>query len=339
MPTLEDIAQEANVSPSAVSKVMNGRRGISPGTRERIQAAISKLNYRSRGAGRPAKAQAALNIGVVYARQVVVQGSLSPLATAWISAMRRETFTSGTHVGVFAGTGHVDEDPMFQQALAQKELDGVILVGMSDEYGYVTAARQAGVPVVVMNRRPMHDEFGCVGIDNYGAGRAAAEHLVALGHRRIALVHGDPAWTVVAEKIQGFNAALAERKLEPVCSVPVDLLDFEPSVDSICRKVTSAEATGVFITGDPVAVACLNTWEQMGVSVPQQLSVIGFDDLGLTSTRGLRPTTVGYDREMMGQEAVRMLLRLLDDKSKVRSMSMIAATHVIDYDTTSPASK
>lgn len=338
MATLQDIAQEANVSPSAVSMVLNGRPGISPGTRDRVEAAIRKLNYRPAGAGRPLKRGQVYNLAIVYDQWVVHDGHVHPLAASWISSIRRVAMDAGHHVSIFVGAGS-EADGIFQRILTDSELHGAVLIGTGANDAYFQALAASQLPVVVMNRRPKHDEFSYVAMDNYGAGRSVVEHFHALGHRRIAHLRDSLDLAFRVDRSEGFADALAARGLEPACTERLDGHVTPEAVERVCRSIKQTGATAVFVDAVVETTACLDAWGRMGVSVPKQLSVIDFDDMGWRSQAGLRPTSVGFDREFMGAAAAQLLLELLADSGKIRRRSLIVPTHIVEHDTTGPVGR
>ena len=333
MATLRDIADEANVSPSAVSMVINGRSGISPATRDRVEAAIRKLNYRPAGAGRPLKRGRVHNLAIVYDQWVVHNGHIHPLAASWIGSIRRAAMDDGHHVSIFVGTRY-ETDGVFQRILTDSQLDGAILIGTGANDDYFQALAASDLPVVVMNRRPKHDEFSYVAMDNYGGARSAVEHFHALGHRRIAHLCDSLNLPFREDRSAGFNDALAARGLTPVGTTRLEEKITAESVQRACRSIVDAGATAVFINATVDTALFLDAWAAMGVSIPKQLSVIDFDDLTGTSQAGLRPTSVGYNRELMGTAAAQLLLELLEDGDKICRRSLIVSTHIVEHDTT-----
>lgn len=339
MTTIRAVAQEANVSPSTVSLVLNGRAGVSEQTRERVVSVMRRLGYMRQGVGRPVATVGTHQIGIIYTADVVAHRVLSELARAWIKGIRTELQQSGDYPSVFGGAGHADDDLMLQQVLEASEVEGFILIGVHANDGYLDRVLATGLPAVVLNRRPTHGEFSYVALDNYGGGRQAIEHLYAHGHRHLAMVcsmHGES--SLVASRRAGAEAA-ADRlglTLEPV--VWGGYAEEEaPELERACRAVVEAGATGVFVTSDEVAGSCVTCWERAGVRVPEDLSVVAFDDLERrVGPHHRRLTSIAFDKQRMGHEAAAMLRSLLRSGSGLGSAGLTVATHVAEHETVAP---
>lgn len=332
-PTVRDIARVAKVVPSTVSLVLNRSDRVSAQTRQRVENAIKQLGYKHRAAEELAnhKSKALLSLAIIYSQAVMLNGQIFPLAMSWMTAMRHRAAELGHHVSMFACMPSVEQDLVFQEMLDKGELHGAIFVGVSLDNCYLDRAANKRLPVVVMNRTPRHHEFSCVSMDNYQGGHAAAEYLFDLGHRKLAVLVKNDAAPFWAERRAGFEDFLAGQSVTPVCSLAHNTNDELPAM---CRKIVESGATAVFIHGDEVAMHCLNIFDDMGIEVPRQMSVIGFDDVDLKSKRGLRPTSIGYDKEKMGAAAMDMLVELTGDQADTRSMSRIMSVSVVPHDTT-----
>ena len=171
MTTIREVAAAARVSPSTVSLVLNGRGRVRPQTRERIKSVAHQLGYHPQTVGRPALKQTpAANIAVLYSPRAVNHGRLSVLTAAWLEGVRSAVVTSGNHISLLAGTDHIEKDLMFQQIIKAGEVNAVLLIALGPDDGYLDWVLQQDLPVVAMNRKPQHEEFSYVAMDNYGAG-------------------------------------------------------------------------------------------------------------------------------------------------------------------------
>lgn len=333
MATLQDIAQEANVSSSAVSMVLNNRVGISLETRERVKKAMRKLQYRRVGSGRPLKGGQFYNLAIIYDQWVVQNGHVNPLAASWISSIHRTAAQAGHNVSIFVGKPYETEQ-VFQEFLTNSGLDGAILIGSSADHAHYKALATSELPIVVMNRRPRHDEFSYVAIDNYGGARSAVEHFYTLGHRRIAHLCDTLEQSFRIDRSEGFNEAMARRELTPARTITVEVGASDEVIARSCKSIIDSGATAVFINATINVPACLDAWERMGISIPRQLSVIDFDDQDIRSASGLRTTSVGYSNELMGASAMELLLKILERGNEIRRRSLVVPARVVEHDTT-----
>lgn len=336
--TLETVARELGVSKTTVSMVLNGSGRIGADTRRRVEAAVRDLNYQRPTIRRRVKAPPSRrlgHVGIVCPIPPMGVGN-NDILSGWILSAQQELRRRGGDVSLFVGSRNVHDHPLFEGFLQRGAMDAILLMGVGDEDGYVPAVLQAGVPVVVINRRPVNEEFSYVAWDDIGAGRKMAEYLMGLGHRRLAVVCSDIRGRLFHQhRRDGFVAALASRGLEPVLvRASHDFSD--PANLELIKSLRDAQATAVFATNDVRAVGLVNACEQMGISVPRQISIAGFDNTELRSSRGLRPTSIGCVKQDISVEAVDLIEQLLDPSRKVRFLARVLDVDVVVHDTTGP---
>lgn len=339
MVTIRDIARKSKVTPGTVSMVLNGRGRLSPETRSRIEAVIAEMGYKPKSAGRPRRTQqrAATTIAVVYARRVARGGVLSQLSQAWVAGIRETAIECNCHLSLIGGFQDGTQDQMFRHSLDAGNIDGVIFIGITAEDGqaYLNQSVAKGIPTVVMNRIPVHSEFSYVAMDNFGSGRQVMDFLVRRGHRRIGMIHLRSGDRYAVDRVAGADAGLASHDLNSVCTEILDANASQEEVARVCSEIVKSHASAVYITaGDEPAARCIDTFAAMGVRIPEHLSVIGWDDIGVTAQTGMRPSSVGYDKYAMGREAALMLMDLMKRGNEVRSRGLVVPTRVNEYDTT-----
>jgi len=325
----------ANVAPSTVSLVINGDHRVADETRSRVKAILEEQGYRPRRAGRPRTARPSINVGVVIGDAMRVEDGVGELARDWVQSIRDALSDAGGHMSLFAGGQPVDQDVLFGDMLASRQLDGVILAGVTPKDEFLRDLFEKQVPVVAMNRRPANVPFSYVEIDGYGAARHVAAHLSEQGHQRVAVIQSSIGVDFGRPRIQGARDAFpdvdmtltAERSIHPAA----DPADYE----QCCREVLESGATAIYATSHSVCLQVINALDRMGIDVPRQFSVVGFDDLHTCASNGLRPTSIGYDRELMGREATRMLTELIRTSCPFTAMSMTVGTYLAEHDTTS----
>lgn len=336
MSTIRAVAEEANVSPSTVSLVVNGRGRISSETRDRVVAVMERLGYSPRGAGRPLAASRTHRIGIVYPARVITHGVLSHLTRAWINGIRSSLEEAGEHLSVFGGARHSKDDLLIQQVVEAREVDGFILLGVTPDDGYLECVLPAALPTVVMDRTPKYGEFSHVSIDDFGGGRQAIRYLHDQGHRRVAMIcslSSDP--DVADARRAGAEAAASELGIS-LASLAWVGMDDKARLKAACREVAASGATAVFITSDYPAAECIACWEADGVRVPTDLSVLGFDNLALRVGDGRKLSSIGFNKQRMGREAGAMMRSLLADDNEVVSKGLLIGTHVAEHDTVIP---
>jgi DNA-binding LacI/PurR family transcriptional regulator len=320
MSSILDVAREARVAPSTVSLVANQKGRVSESTRQRVQAVMERLGY---SAGRPRKRSR--QIAVVYTPNMLVNGMLVEYCRTWIKGIQRGFDGEGTHVNIMSGAAKVDEDPLFLQGLEADDFCGAILMGAYRASGYVQRCVERKLPLVVFNQLPQECEFSAVRND-VGAGcRMVIHRMVELGHRRIATISTlNTSHHELAHR--GMTEALAQHGLKSV----IDRV--ERDAPELAAQIIAQRATAVF-AGDPLALKLANELNRRGIDVPGQVSIVGIDDMGLVTDRGLRLTSLGYDKNVMGEMAGTMLRQLIDLRDRLTNLVAAVPMHLVEGQT------
>ena len=336
MATIREIAEKANVSVSTVSLALNGKPRVSSETKKRIMSTVMKLGYQKNGNKQLGHATKVWNIGIVYPKRVVIDGAITSLCREWIGGIRESLAGRVGNLTVFGGSENVEQDVMFHSVIEDGELNGVILIGVTPEDGYLEKLSSLSLPTVLFNRRLAGNKFSTIGIDNYSSGQIVSNFLSKLGHKKVAFIYGDESMEFNRERKNGAIEAFAEKGMH-VFTGSVGLSSSDSDHEKICRDVIDSGSTAAYITGDSNAVRCIDLWEKMGVDIPKELSVVGFNDLGIKSKSGLCCTSVGFDKFAMGKSAGQVLLQLLEQDFDICNMSITFNTRIIQHDTTSIA--
>jgi DNA-binding LacI/PurR family transcriptional regulator len=323
MSSILDVAREARVAPSTVSLVANQKGRVSESTRQRVQAAMDRLGY---SAGRPRRRSR--QVAVLYTPNMLINGVLVDYCRTWIKGIQRGFDGEGTHVNIMGGAAKVDEDPLFLQGLDEGDFCGVVLMGAYRASGYVQRCVERKLPLVVFNQLPQECEFSTVRTD-VGAGcRMVIHRMVELGHRRIATTstlntnHHELAHKGMAE-------ALAQHGLKSV------ITRSDLDAPELAAQVIAQRATAVF-TGDPMALKLANELHRRGIDVPGQVSIVGIDDMGLVTDHGRRLTSLGYDKNVMGEMAGSMLHQLIEMSGRLTNMIASVPMHLGEGQTLAP---
>jgi len=301
--TIEDVAAQAGVSIATVSRVVNGRYGVSARTIERVQGIIDELGYESSLVARSLRSQ---HTNVVA---ILVSG-IEPFSAELLKGAARALQDTGFELIVYSGgmSGQEGWERRSLSRLSGTLADGIILVTPT-----VVEVR-THQPVVAVDPHVGGSSLPTVTAQNLEGARAATRHLVALGHRRIAFLAGRPDLESARRREAGYREALAEAGI----AFDPDLVRVGAFTEETARVPAHElltlpdRPTAVFAANDLSAIEVLRTAAELGLSVPDDVSVVGFDNIPESALTDPPLTTVDQSIQALGQEAVRLLLDLIE---------------------------
>ncbi len=307
--TIHDIARRANVSPAAVSYVINDRPGVSDKTRALILSIIEETGYNPSLTSRKLKLSRSFNIHVVIGS---VHVSFDDLF--YNSAIERmmDVCNDNGYSLVLSGTDHFEHSTL-HRAILQKDVDGVVF--LQDVVPEAVAPLEnSEIPYVILDAHDLSSRYNSVYCDYAEATRAATTHLIENGHTRIAFLGPDRITAFFDAARQGYVRTLTDCGIEPceelVCRTADDRAIHPQTVDALL----AAQPTAVVCATDLLAVTLMQQFAARGVRVPEDVSVCGIDDILLARYTTPALTTVEVDKQTMGEEAIRLLLNMLDKK-------------------------
>jgi LacI family transcriptional regulator/LacI family repressor for deo operon, udp, cdd, tsx, nupC, and nupG len=338
--TIRDVATRAGVSIGTVSAVINRKGTVSNGTRSRVLQAISDLQYRpSAAARRRLQPPTEKSIGLI------VKETNNPYFADIITGAQEAAREAGYHVLV----GHTERSYEFEQQLAKllvaKDVDGLIinpLLNDETDLSHLFEIRQNNIPLVLIESiRGI--QASMVHVDNVGAEKKAAEHLIELGHRRIAHFAGPQYSAHSDDRIEGMRRAHAARRLIPndddVIHAGAGLEDGYRSALAYFRDRTDRDdpPTAVTCYNDLVAIGVMRALRELGLDVPGDVSVVGFDDIDMASYLAVPLTTVRIPRREIGRRATQMLLKHVEAEQPTAPEKVVLnAELVVRASTASP---
>jgi DNA-binding LacI/PurR family transcriptional regulator len=309
-PTIDDVARAAQVSKGAVSFALNGRPGVAETTRARILAAADDLGWTPNASARSLSTQRALAVGLVVAREPELLGA-DPFFPPFIAGIETVLAQRG-HALVLQVPPSADAElDGYRRLAVDRRVDGVFLSDLRVDDPRPKVLAGLGLPAVTIGRMP-NSHLPSVSLDDRPGVAAAVRHLIDLGHRRIANVAGP------AQFVHGDARQNAWRTVMLEAGLPVDLVltaDFTASGGAAATAALldlAEPPTAIVYANDVMAIAGMAVAASRGVSVPDQLSVTGFDDTELA--RHLNPalTTVRSDALGWGAAAAHLLLDVID---------------------------
>lgn len=310
--TVQDVAREAGVSAMTVSRVVNGGSNVRETTRIAVREAIDKLNYRPNSAARNLAAGEATQIGLLYSNPSAVY--LSQFLIGALAGARR----AGCHLVLEACEGEsADEQAEATRLFAQTEVQGVILPPPLSESAPVQAELAAAeIPwVSVAMGAPPPGSLN-VRIDDFEGAATMTRHLIELGHRDIAFIRGHPNQVASAERHRGFLHALEEAGIDSASAgIEQGYFTFRSGLVAAERLLArEPRPTAIFASNDDMAAATVGVAHRRGLRIPEDISVVGFDDTSLATSIWPELTTVRQPIAQMAEAAITLLLARLRNR-------------------------
>jgi DNA-binding LacI/PurR family transcriptional regulator len=309
--TIARVAEEAGVGVGTVSRVLNGSPSVSEDTRRRVLEAIAVLDYQ------PSAVARALSTGRTHAIGVVAPFFTQPSVIERLRGVARTLAGEGWQLILFDVEQPMQRRETFRSLAMRGRVDGVLSVSLAPTDREARRLQASGVPIVLLDRE--HASLPGITIDDRDGGRLAAEHLLALGHRAIAFLGDEEespfGFDSSAHRREGFEAALmaAGAPLAPEWCLrrPFGRAAARDAMAELLAQ--DRRPTAVFATSDVQAIGALDAAQEAGIAVPEELSVIGFDDVEAAGYTGL--TTVAQPLEESGALGAEMLLRALSGEA------------------------
>jgi LacI family transcriptional regulator len=304
--TIQDVARAAGVSAMTVSRVVNGEKNVRESTREAVLDAVQRLNYSPNTAARSLAAGEATHIGLLYSNPSAAY--LSQFLVGALEGARR----TGSHLLIEACEGEsAEEQAEATRRFALTNVEGVILPPPLSESKPVQAELEAaGISVVSVAMGLAPEGSLNVRIDDFGAATAMTRHLIELGHRRIGFIAGHPGHIASIERLRGFRACLAEFGLDPdEAAIEQGYFTYRSGLSAAERLLSrDNRPTAIFASNDDMAAATVNVAHRWGLHVPDDLSVVGFDDTAPATIVWPELTTVRQPVAAMAEAALHLLL-------------------------------
>jgi LacI family transcriptional regulator len=309
-PTLEEVAQLASVSRSTVSRVINDHPNVRPEVRERVWQVIREVGYQPHAAARSLVTNRTYVIGMIIP-EVVTTLFTDPFFPLLLRGATEACNSHQYQLMLSLFTGNADRQEIYQRILRSGYLDGVLVASASLEDPIVPNLLRDRIPFVSVGRYP--DELvHYVDVDNVGGARMAVEHLIRLGHRRIATITGRLDMIAGQDRLNGYRQALEARGI-PLEEELIVEGDFTESSGMFgMQRVLSASPSAVFVASDMMAVGALKALRQADQQVPQDIALVSFDDIPIASAIEPALTTVRQPIERIASMAVEVLLSVLE---------------------------
>lgn len=306
MTTIKDIARQAGVTPGVVSRALNNKYGVKPSTKEKIQKIALELGYYPNTAARSLVTRRSDTIGIMMA------DISEPFYAQIIKGMEYVANQTG-HTLLFSNSYEsVEHNRVLQKMIFAERVDGLIIVGSNiQEKNFVFSLLEEKFPFVLIERNFSDPSVNCICVDNVYGAYLATNHLIEREHRKIAHLAGNFYNQVTLDRIEGYKKALEEAGIgfSPEWIHPGNFNI--PDAYKATKEILRQGCTGIFAASDTMAYGVLRSLAEEGLSAPEDIAVVGYDDLDFSELCHPPLTTIRQPRHAMGVKSMELLTAIL----------------------------
>lgn len=328
MTTIYDIAKKTGYSPTTVSKVFNNYTDVRKQTRQAILQAAKELGYLPNAHARTLTTKKSWTIGVLFVESSGI-GMQHPFFSAVIESFKQAVVNKG-YALMFISKDVGGKQSGYLENCKIRGVDGVVVVLSDYEDPYFRELLDSDIPCVILDYET--SQAHTVYSDNERGSYLAVEYLHSLGHRKIAHISGGTNTFAGSKREQGYELAISKLNLEKQDSYIVNggFFSIESGYAAMMQLLDLEDRpTAVFAAGDHLALGAVRAAKERGLHIPEDLSIIGFDNIDLSQYITPALTTIGQDTALLGNEAAQILIRSIDNPSDVAESMMLPVRLVV----------
>lgn len=330
MATIYDVAQAAGVSISTVSHVLNGTRFVSEPTKARVLQAVDRLNYRPSSLARALVRQETQTIALI------VPDNVNPFFAELARGIEDCGFSAGYNVILCNSDRSVSKERAYLDMLISKRVDGIIYMTADTHTDQLQPLLHHNIRTVAFDRE--YEGFDALLLDNFQGGYDATRHLVELGHQRIACITGPESPSRSRDRVRGYEKALLDAGLspDPELVVPGDWTHQSGREAAHRLLQQSPPPTAVFACNDAMAIGALSSLHEKGLGAPEDISVVGYDNIALSAYSCPPLTTLATPILEVGQCICEMLLARINGQLSPEPQRIVVRGELLVRGSTAP---
>ena len=317
--TMRDVAHQAGVSIQTVSAVVNNKDGISQKTRNRVLDIIQQLDYRRDPIAR------SMRTGQIGLIGLLVQDIANPVLSNIASNVEASVSDEDFNVVLYNASSDAVRERAYLEVVTNRLIDGLIVVNAVNQAHTVAILEQATIPAVFIDSLAT-PTLPSVSTDDALGGYLATQYLIQQGHKKIAHISGAPSLEITEQRIQGYQQALTEYDLVyPHIISPASMQwDYQAGYDCMKRLLDSeSRPTAVFIAGDELAIGAYRALYETGLSIPDDMSIVGFDDIEVAAFATPPLTTIRQPFAELASHAVSLLFKIIKNQYNEATQVML----------------
>lgn len=329
-PTIKDVAKLAGVSIATVSLVIHNNRRIPQETKDKVMTAIKDLNYHPSRSARGLVSRKTGNIGFVLTDDHFLR--TEPFYTRIFLGSEFEARENEYYLLLTTIASESNEIKPLPRFFLERNVDGVIIAGKVPDT-FIKKLENVEVPILFVDYFPKTKSYPSIMIDNFNGGVMATNHLVDYGHKRIAFIGGDVKHPSINERLKGYKQALKSAGIGIDKTIIIDDEDYPARENGIkaAEKLfkRSNDVTAIFACNDAMAIGVMQYLRRHQIRVPDDISIIGFDDVEADVSINPPLSTIRVFKTEMGADAVKLMAKMLKDKKTLLEKVLVPVELVI----------
>ena len=322
------IAKKAGVSPSTVSRVFNRSEIVSKAKKERVLEICKKYNYKPSFYAKSMRLKETRYLGFV------IPDMVNPFFLELLQGAENFAHKNNYYLVLYNSENNYDKEMEFISSFLAKRIDGIIIssiVGGRKDNHFVKEVKRLGMPCVLVDRYIEGMEIPYVVTDNYKGGKIAAKYLLDLKHRKIGIVTFELKVRIIEDRYRGFTDELSKNKTKPVfCTeIPIGKLDIRSELENIKSMVINKGIDAIFCISDFIAINLIQFLKKENVKLPEDISILGFDNILSSDFTEPRLTTIAQDIYHMGETSVESLINQLKISDNFNNINHILEPKLI----------
>ncbi|MFC0560526.1 LacI family DNA-binding transcriptional regulator [Halalkalibacter alkalisediminis] len=321
MATIKDIAKVAGVSVTTVSRALNGYDDVNEKTRARIKSVAEELNYSPNAVARSLVKSKTETIGLLVS-ELSLSGAKDMFTYEIMCGINDSSSNKGFDLILFSTNSAKQKAKSYSQLCRERQVEGVIMQGVKIDDPYLIEVIDSNIPCVLIDVEIEGENVGYVSTDNVFGAQIAVKHLTNLGHRNIAIMNGHDQALVSQRRLTGYKKQLEEASIPFQENYVLNGNFNEQQAEEMAYSFFQErpEVTAIFCASDLMALGVMSAAKRLGLKVPDELSIVGYDNITLAQYVQPQLTTVDQDKYQMGYKAAKLLIDMLEGNKTNRKV-------------------
>jgi DNA-binding LacI/PurR family transcriptional regulator len=321
MATIKDIAKAAGVSVTTVSRALNGYNDVNEKTRAKIKSIAEELNYSPNAVARSLVKSKTETIGLLVS-ELSLSGAKDMFTYEIMCGINDSSSEKGYDLILFSTNSAKQKAKSYSQLCRERQVEGVIMQGIKIDDPYLKEVIDSNIPCVLIDVEIEGENVGFVSTDNVFGAQMAVKHLTNLGHRNIAIMNGHNQAVVSQKRLQGYKKQLEEASIPFQEEYVLNGEFLEEKAEKVAYSFLNEhpEVTAIFCASDLMALGVMNAAKRQGITVPEELSIVGYDNITLAEYVQPQLSTVEQNKYQIGFKAAKLLIDMLEGNKANRKV-------------------